>query len=71
MQKGIRLQRKVWKIMKKMHMQNRLKRTRNVRRHYEQKDVYDVLLAKVQAIREKNLLPEKWMLTELNTMMQW
>lgn len=35
------------------------------------KDVYDVLLAKVEAIRAKNLLPENWMNAELNTMIQW
>ncbi len=35
------------------------------------KDVYDVLLAKVGAIRAKNLPPEKRTNSELNTMIQW
>jgi hypothetical protein len=35
------------------------------------KDIYNVLQAKVQAIREKNLPPEKWTVSVLNTMMQW
>jgi len=35
------------------------------------KDIYDVLQAKLQAIREKNLPPEKWTVSELNKMMQW
>jgi hypothetical protein len=35
------------------------------------KDIYDVLQAKVTAIREKNLPPEKWTVAELNTMLQW
>jgi hypothetical protein len=35
------------------------------------KDIYDVLQSKVQAIREKNLPHEKWMVSEVNTMMQW
>ncbi len=34
------------------------------------KDLYDVLQAKVQAIREKNLPPEKWTVSELNIIMQ-
>ena len=35
------------------------------------KDLYDVLLVKVQAIRSKNLPAEKWTSSELNTMIQW
>ncbi len=35
------------------------------------KDIYDALLAKVEAIRAKNLPPEKWTNSELNTMIQW
>jgi hypothetical protein len=35
------------------------------------KDIYDTLLAKVEAIRAKNLPAEKWTATELNTMIQW
>jgi hypothetical protein len=35
------------------------------------KDIYDTLLAKVQAIRAKNLPAEKWTATELTTMIQW
>jgi hypothetical protein len=35
------------------------------------KDIYDVLLAKVQAIKVKNLPPKKWMVSELNKMIQW
>jgi hypothetical protein len=34
------------------------------------KDLYDVLLIKVQAIRSKNLPAEKWTSSELNTMIQ-
>ncbi len=30
-----------------------------------------MLQVKVQAIKDKNLLPEKWTLAELNTMLQW
>jgi hypothetical protein len=35
------------------------------------KDIYDGLLAKVQAIKEKNLPPEKLTVAELNTMIKW
>jgi len=35
------------------------------------KDIYDTLQAKVSAIREKNLPPEKWSVADLNTMLQW
>jgi len=35
------------------------------------KDLYDILLVKVQAIRSKNLPAEKWTSSELNTMIQW
>jgi hypothetical protein len=35
------------------------------------KDIYDSLLKKVEAIRQKNLPPEKWTSGELNTMLQW
>ena len=35
------------------------------------KDIYDSLLQKVEAIRNKNLPPEKWTSAELNTMIQW
>jgi hypothetical protein len=35
------------------------------------KDLYNSLLQKVEAIRTKNLPPEKWTSAELNTMIQW
>jgi hypothetical protein len=35
------------------------------------KDIFDTLRAKVQDIRDKNLPPEKWTVSELNTMLQW
>jgi hypothetical protein len=35
------------------------------------KEIYDSLLKKVEAIRQKNLPPEKWTSGELNTMLQW
>jgi hypothetical protein len=35
------------------------------------KDAYDSLCIKVEAIRNKNLPPEKWTSAELNTMIQW
>jgi signal transduction histidine kinase len=35
------------------------------------RDLHDVLLVKVQAIRSKNLPAEKWTSSELNTMIQW
>ena len=35
------------------------------------KDIYDALKVEVQAVREKNLPPEKWTIAELNSMLQW
>jgi len=35
------------------------------------KDIYDALEAKVKAIREKNLPPDKWSVADINTMLQW
>jgi hypothetical protein len=35
------------------------------------KDIYDALRVKVQAMREKNLPPEKCTVAQLNTMIQW
>ena len=35
------------------------------------KDAYDALLVKVEAIRMKNLPPEKWTSSDLGMMIQW
>jgi hypothetical protein len=35
------------------------------------KDIYNSLHVQVQAIREKNIPPEKWTVAQLNTMIQW
>jgi hypothetical protein len=37
----------------------------------KKKDIYDILRVKVQGIKDKNLPPEKWTVSELNTMLQW
>lgn len=40
-------------------------------RELKRKDEYDSLLVQVQAIKDKNLPPEKWTSTQLHTMIQW
>jgi hypothetical protein len=42
------------------------------RAHQQQlkkKDIYDMLMVKVQAIKDKNLPPEKWTVSKLNCAM--
>jgi hypothetical protein len=45
--------------------------TKQREKQQQAKDLYDSLLQKVEAIRTKNLPPEKWTSAELNTMIQW
>jgi hypothetical protein len=52
-------------------MQKKWKRHGFVSSNSKKKDIYDVLQVKVQAIKDKNLPPKKWTVSELNTMLQW
>lgn len=38
---------------------------------FKEKEAYDILCVKVQAIRDKNLPPEQWHTNELTTMIRW
>jgi len=40
-------------------------------RRLQRKDVYDTLFAKVQAIQQLNLQPEKWNQSQLKIMVRW
>jgi len=57
-----------------LECQRHSKQMEEEKQHQKQlrvKDLYDVLLVKVQAIRTKNLPAEKWTSSELNMMIQW
>ncbi len=58
-------------ILKYARHTKELQEAKQREKQLKAKDAYDSLLQKVIAIRNKNLPPEKWTSTELNTMIQW
>jgi len=58
-------------VLERQRHSKQMEEEKQRQKQLKAKDLYDVLLVKVQAIRSKNLPAEKWTSSELNTMIQW
>jgi hypothetical protein len=58
-------------VLERQQHSKQMEEEKQCRKPLRGKDLYHVLLVKVQAIRSKNLPAEKWTSSKLNTMIQW